>query len=95
MPPEIHAFYAGQWPGGRVVLPVVRFKLMRLWLILVTLTALFVSLAGCGAGMADSRSDRWHRIKLIIERDNRQMVDDWDHIMLNDRTSRFSYYATE
>ena len=68
---------------------------MRLWLILITLTALFVSLTGCGDGMAHSRRERMHRIQRIVESDIKQISDDWDFIMLNDRTSRFSWWATE
>ena len=59
------------------------------------LTALFVSMTGCEDGMADTRRERMHRVKVIFEKDMKQIADDWDMFMLNDRPSRFSYWATE
>jgi hypothetical protein len=68
---------------------------MRLWLILTLLTALFIPLIGCGDGMAYSRRERMHRMEVIFEKDMKMLADDWDMIMLNDRSPRFSYWATE
>jgi len=68
---------------------------MRFWAILTILTGLLISLAGCGDGMAHSKRERMHRISKIWEADMKQIVDDWDLIMLNDRPSRFSWWAME
>ncbi|UCD27928.1 MAG: hypothetical protein JSV03_12605 [Planctomycetota bacterium] len=68
---------------------------MKRWVILVLLTGLFISLSGCSGGMADTRQERKHRIERIFESDMKQIVDDWDTIWLNDRSSRLTWWATE
>jgi hypothetical protein len=63
---------------------------MKHWIMLAALlTSLFLQ-SGCGDGVAFSRRERQHRWTTYFEDDMKQLNDDFDLFMLNDRPSRLS-----
>ena len=63
-------------------------KKISILLVLCMLAGVFI--AGCG--LTDSYGDRWHRYKHITDINSRELVDDFDFIMLYDHNSRLTRY---
>jgi len=68
---------------------------MRRWMMLVTLLAAAAVQTGCGDGMMYSSRERMLRQKRIADIDRKQLVDDWDAFMLNDRPTHASRWRVE
>ena len=63
---------------------------MKRLILLATLVSLLFCASGCGDGMAYTRREREHRWLTYFEDDMKQLNDDVDLFMLNDRPSRLS-----
>ena len=48
--------------------------------------------ANCSDGLVDSADQRCRRIRYIDTVQNRMLVDDWDMVWLNDRSTRLSHH---
>ena len=68
---------------------------MRAWVLMATLLATITLATGCGSGMALTASERRHRSDKIFENDMKQLVDDIDMFLLNDRPLRTSSWSIE
>ena len=68
---------------------------MRRWLMLAVLLTAILLQSGCGSGLAYDRQARWRQARRVFENDMKQLADDVDTFMLNDRTLRTSRWTTE
>ena len=68
---------------------------MRRYTLFFLLAIIAVAQSGCGDGVALTRRERHALHKDIRENDRRQLTDDWDSIMLNERKSRLSWWRVE
>lgn len=69
--------------------------IMKRVFLLLAVTCILASLAGCGDGVAVTRSERQERHRRILDADLRQLNDDWDVLWLNDRPSRLTEWKVE
>jgi len=64
---------------------------------ILLLLVLFVStlLAGCGRneGMVDNRAERNRRLAVIMDMNERQIVDDWDEFWLVDQNCKLTGWS--
>jgi len=68
---------------------------MRRWVMLATLLTVMLLETGCGDGMAYDARARRHKARKIFENDMKQLADDVDLFLLNDRNLRTSGWTTE
>jgi hypothetical protein len=68
---------------------------MGRWVLLIGFLATMAFQWGCGDGVAYTRRERMHRADVIFENDMKQLNDDWDLFLQNDRKSRLSRWSTD